>query len=170
MKDFGNDAVVAADLKPQMEGIDCKQYKLDVTDFKTYNEIVEKEKITYIVHYAAILSSLGEINPDLALSVNFYGFFNAINIAREHKCQIMSPSSIAAYGGPNFSKDKTPLVSVMEPETMYGVSKVSGELLGAYYNKKFGLDFRGVRYPGIISSAKYDFNGTTDFPTRKYFL
>jgi len=102
IKEFGNDSIVAADMKGETKALDCKQYTLNVTDFDTYKSIVEKEKITYIVHYAAILSSAGEKNPDLARKVNFDGFFHALDLAREYKCQIFAPSSIAAFGGDNF--------------------------------------------------------------------
>lgn len=115
IQEFGNDSVVVADSKPASNVYDCKQYTLDVTDFKTYREIVEKEKITYIVHYAAILSSAGEMNPDLARRVNFDGFAHACDIAREFNTVLFSPSSIAAYGGSHFNKDKTPLNSIMQP-------------------------------------------------------
>ena len=86
MKQFGNDSVVVADTKQPLPDIDCKQYTLDVCDYKNYRNIVEKEKIDYIIHFAAILSSSGEKNPDLALKVNFHGFFHALDVAREFKC------------------------------------------------------------------------------------
>jgi nucleoside-diphosphate-sugar epimerase len=88
---------------------------------------VKGNNIQYIVHLAAILSAFGEKHPDLALKVNVDGFINALNIAREEKCNIFSPSTIAVYGGKHFSRDKTPLDSVLQPSTMYGVSKVLNE-------------------------------------------
>ena len=78
------------------------------------------------------------------------------------------PSTIAVFGGENFPKHNTPADTILQPETIYGVTKVFSEMMGTYYHNKFGLDFRSIRYPGIISSAKYDFNGTTDYSTGKF--
>ena len=117
------------------------------------------------MHLAAILSAAGERDPDKALKVNAYGAIGALNIAREYICQLYVPSSIAVFGGDIYRKDKTPVDSILEPTTMYGISKVFTELLGTYYFNKFGVDFRSIRYPGIISSEKYDFNGTTMYAT-----
>ena len=94
---------------------------------------------------------------------------NALNIAREYGCQIFVPSSIAVFGGNHFNKENTPLNCILQPTTIYGVTKVHNELVGTYYYNKFGVDFRSVRYPGIISSEKYDFNGTTDYSTEIFF-
>ena len=138
-----------------------------MTDAKRYEYLVKTYKIDYIVHFAAILSALGERHPDRALSVNINGTVNAMNLARDNKCKIFIPSTIGAFGGPNFAKDMTPVDVILQPETMYGVTKVFGELLGTYYHKKFGVDYRALRYPGVISSEKYEFNGTTDYSTGK---
>ena len=105
--------------------------------------------------------------PDRATQVNVNGAINALNISRDHKCQLFMPSTIAVFGGENFPKDNTPCDTILQPETIYGVTKVFSEMMGTYYHKKFGLDFRSIRYPGIISSAKYEFNGTTDYSTGK---
>lgn len=80
------------------------------------------------------------------------------------------PSSIAVFGGEHFQKDNTPDDEILQPTTIYGVSKVFNELLGNYYKNKFGVDFRSLRYPGVISSAKFAFNGTTDYSTGKFFI
>ena len=134
-----------------------------------YQRIVEENKIDYIVHLAAILSALGERFPDRATSVNVYGCVNALNIAREKKCTIFVPSTIAVFGGNHFPKVQTPVDTVLQPETIYGISKVFNEQIGTYYHNKFGVDFRSIRYPGVISSEKYDFNGTTDYSTEIFF-
>ncbi len=160
--------MIAADLVDHDADIPCKYYKLDVTDKETYEDIVQENKVDYILHLAAILSSLGEQHPTLAYDVNVTGATNALNIARDHDCQIFIPSSIAAFGGPNFPKLNTPDDTVLQPTTIYGVSKVFNELLGQYYFDKFGVDFRSLRYPGVISSEKFAFNGTTDYSTGKY--
>lgn len=101
----------------------------------------------------------------MALKVNGEGFINALNLAREYKCQIFSPSSIAAHGGNKFPKDNTPVDTILQPTTVYGVTKVFNELLGNYYNLKFGVDFRCLRYPGVVSSVKFGFNGSACWTT-----
>lgn len=122
------------------------------------------------MHLAAILSAMGEKQPELAEKVNVYGFLNGLNLAREHKCTMFSPSSIASYGGEHFPKDNTPEDTILQPTTIYGVTKVFNEMIGDYYNKKFGVDFRGIKYPGVISSEKYAFNGTACYSTRRFIL
>jgi threonine 3-dehydrogenase len=131
---------------------------------------VKEHKIDYIVHLASILSALGERFPDRATSVNVYGTVNALNIARDLKCKIFIPSTIAVFGGTKFPKIKTPVDTILQPETIYGITKVFGENIGIYYNRKYGVDFRSIRYPGVISSEKYDFNGTTDYSTGLLYL
>lgn len=122
------------------------------------------------MHLAAILSALGERFPDKAISVNAQGCINALNIARDHKCKIYVPSTIAVFGGTKFPKINTPVDTILQPETIYGITKVFNENIGTYYNRKYGVDFRSIRYPGIISSEKYDFNGTTDYSTGNIYL
>ena len=119
------------------------------------------------MHLAAILSASGELYPDKALEVNVNGAITAMNLAREFNAQLFLPSTIAVFGGEKFQKDHTPVDSILQPTTMYGVSKVFNEQLGTYYNKKFGVDFRCIRYPGVISSEKYAFNGTAMYSTCK---
>jgi len=97
------------------------------------------------------------------------GAANALNIAKDNNCQLFMPSSIAVFGGDNFQKHNTPNDSILQPKTIYGVTKVFNEGLGEYYQNKYGLDFRSIRYPGVISSAKYAFNGTTDYSTEIFF-
>jgi nucleoside-diphosphate-sugar epimerase len=122
---------------------------------------------------ASILSALGERFPDMATNVNVYGTVNALNIARDLKCRIFIPSTIAVFGGSKFPKIKTPVETILQPETIYGITKVFGENIGTYYQRKYGVDFRAIRYPGVISSEKYEFNGTTDYSTcmiRYFFI
>jgi len=147
----------------------CVVETLDVCDFKNYDRLVKENKIDYIIHLASILSAMGEKYPDRATDVNVNGAINGFNIARDNKCQIFMPSTIAVFGGDLFPKQNTPVDTILQPETIYGVTKVFSEMMGSYYFKKFGLDFRSIRYPGIISSAKYDFNGTTDYSTEIFF-
>lgn len=167
--EVGKDNVVAADISDKKVALPCRYEQLDVTDFARYDQIVREHKIDYIVHLAAILSALGERFPDRATSVNVTGCINALNIAREHKSLIFVPSTIAVFGGNHFPKVNTPVDTVLQPETIYGISKVFNEMIGTYYHNKFGVDFRSIRYPGVISSEKYDFNGTTDYSTEIFF-
>ena len=165
----GKDNVIAADISDKKVALPCRYEQLDVTDFKRYDEIIAEHKVDYIVHLASILSALGERFPDRATSVNVTGTINALNIARDRKCRIYIPSTIAVFGGNHFPKDQTPVDTVLQPETIYGITKVFGENIGTYYHRKFGVDFRSIRYPGVISSEKYDFNGTTDYSTENFF-
>lgn len=167
-KEVGRDNVVAADLSDKAVDLPCRVERLDVSDLNRYETLVKENKINYIVHLASILSALGERFPDTATNVNITGYLNGLNLARDYKCSMFCPSSIAVFGGENFPKINTPDDTVLQPETIYGVSKVFNELMGDYYNRKFGLDYRGIRYPGVISSEKYAFNGTTDYSTCKF--
>ena len=161
--------VDSVDISDKKVALPCRYEQLDVTDFKRYDEIIAEHKVDYIVHLASILSALGERFPDRATSVNVTGTINALNIARDRKCRIYIPSTIAVFGGNHFPKDQTPVDTVLQPETIYGITKVFGENIGTYYHRKFGVDFRSIRYPGVISSEKYDFNGTTDYSTEIFF-
>ena len=137
----------------------CRFEKLDVTDGEKYRKYVHESNSDTIVHLAAILSALGEKNPQKALDINIKSTMHAIYIANDHKCRLFYPSSIASFGG-KFRKQMTPVDEAQHPQTVYGISKVFGEQLGAYYNRKYGLDFRGLRYPTVISSEKFNFSGS----------
>ena len=119
--------MIATDLGNAKVEFPCKYTSLDICDEAHYKELVKEHKIDYIVHLAAILSATGELYPDKALKVNVDGAISALNIARENKCQIFLPSTIAAFGGDKFKKDMTPVDSILQPTTMYGVSKVFNE-------------------------------------------
>lgn len=142
---------------------------IDVTRRETIEEVVERYNIDTIFHLAALLSAVGEQNPQLCWDVNVNGLHNVLEIARERNlCRVFCPSSIAVFG-PETPGDHTPQETVMLPKTMYGVTKVSGELLCNYYVQKYGLDVRGVRYPGIISSETLPGGGTTDYAVAIYY-
>ncbi|MBN1151021.1 L-threonine 3-dehydrogenase [candidate division WOR-3 bacterium] len=142
--------------------------KVDCRDYKALTEIVEKHKIEVIYHLAAILSATGEQNPQLAWDINMNGLYNVLEIAREKKCAVFVPSSIAAFG-PETPKDKTPQDTIQRVSTMYGVTKVAGELLSDYYFNRFGVDTRGLRYPGIISYETPPGGGTTDYAVEIFY-
>ncbi len=131
--------------------------------------LVKRYRIDTIYHMAAILSATGEEKPRLAWSVNIGGLYNVLEVAAELGVpRIYHPSSIAAFG-PETPKEHTPQETVLRPTTMYGVTKVAGELLGAYYHRRFGLDVRGIRYPGVISSETLPGGGTTDYAVAIFY-
>lgn len=137
--------------------------KIDVTKKDNVEGVVKEYGIDTIYHMAAILSVAGEENPWLAWDVNVNGTYNVLEVARENGLdRVFVPSSIAAFG-PETPRDRTPQDTILKPRTMYGLTKVSGELLSNYYFEKFGLDVRGVRYPGIISYKTPPGGGTTDY-------
>lgn len=167
---YGNDKVVMSDIKiPQNEILKSGPFEsLDVTDIYKIKEIVKKYKIKVIYHLAAILSATGEKNQHLAWNVNINGLYNILEVAREYKCSVFIPSSIAVFG-PETPKDNTPQDTIQRPTSIYGITKVTGELLADYYFKKFGVDTRGVRYPGIISYLTPPGGGTTDYAVEIFY-
>jgi len=143
--------------------------RLDVTDRARLEEVVDKYRIDTIFHMAAILSAVGEKKPNLAWHVNIDGLYNVLEVARtQEMTRVFVPSSIAVFG-PETPRDPAPQETVLRPTTMYGVTKVAGELLGNYYVRRFGLDVRGVRYPGIISSETLPGGGTTDYAVEVFY-
>jgi nucleoside-diphosphate-sugar epimerase len=143
--------------------------KLDVTDGAAVEQCLERHGIDTIYHLAAILSAVGEQRPQTAWQVNMGGLYNVLEAAR--RCgvrRVFWPSSIAAFG-PETPPLDTPQDTVMRPTTIYGVSKVAGELLCDYYFHRYGLDVRGVRYPGVISSGAQPGGGTTDYAVEMFY-
>ncbi len=168
---YGNDNVIASDLKTQPNGklLDSGPFEsFDCTNADALSAIVRKYKIETIYHLAAILSAVAENNPGLAWNVNINGLYNVLEVAREFDCAVFIPSSIGAFG-PSTPVDNTPQDTIQRPNTMYGVTKVTGELLCDYYYKRFGVDTRGVRYPGIISNETLPGGGTTDYAVEIYY-
>ncbi|MBW2701577.1 MAG: L-threonine 3-dehydrogenase [Deltaproteobacteria bacterium] len=168
---YGADNVVACGRKtaPSAELKDSGPFEFaDCTDMEKMTEVVKKYKIDTIHHLAAILSAVAEAKPQLAWNVNINGLYNVLELAREHKCAVFTPSSIGAFG-PSTPLDDTPQDTVQRPNTMYGVTKVAGELLCDYYFKRYGVDTRGVRYPGIISNVTLPGGGTTDYAVAIYY-
>jgi nucleoside-diphosphate-sugar epimerase len=142
---------------------------IDVTRRETLEEVVGKYEIDTIYHMAAILSAIGEEKPLLAWDVNINGLHNVLEVTRERELvRVFCPSSIAVFG-PETPQDNTPQETILRPRTMYGVSKVAGELLCDYYVQRFGVDVRGVRYPGIISNETLPGGGTTDYAVEIHY-
>ncbi|HEB84345.1 MAG TPA: NAD-dependent epimerase/dehydratase family protein [Bacteroidetes bacterium] len=169
---YGGANVVAVDLltNPEPELRETGPYEtLDITEGNHFAQIANRYDIDAIYHLAAILSAVGERKPDLAWDVNMHGLKNVLDIARDREMSlVMVPSSIAVFG-PNTPKENTPQETVLRPNSMYGVTKVAGELLCDYYYHKWGLDVRGVRYPGLISYKTLPGGGTTDYAVAIYY-
>ena len=123
---------------------------VDANNKARLSQIVKKEEITHIIHNAAFLSAAAERNPIPALELNTVGLHNVLEVAKDNNCSVFIPSSIAAFG-PTTPLDLTPDVTIQRPTTIYGIGKVYAEHMGEYYAYKHGLDFRSLRYPGIIS-------------------
>ncbi|UKN00910.1 NAD-dependent epimerase/dehydratase family protein [Paracrocinitomix mangrovi] len=160
---FGNDAVVASDIK-EVSNDDSGPFEvLDVMDMEKLTAIVDKHGINEIYLLAALLSATAEKNPKFAWDLNMIGLFNVLNLAKEGKInKVFWPSSIAVFG-PSTPKHNTPQFTIMEPTTVYGISKLAGERWCEYYAKNYNVDVRSIRYPGLISYASLPGGGTTDY-------
>lgn len=168
---YGTENVVATDIrKPDDSKVvnDGLFEVLDVTDSERMRALVEEYEVDTFIHLAALLSAVAEAKPQLAWTLNMGGLVNALEVAREFDLKFFTPSSIGAFG-PQTPKNQTPQVTVQRPTTMYGVTKVSGELLGDYYYQKFGVDTRSVRFPGLISYDTLPGGGTTDYAVDIYY-
>ncbi|MFH1100783.1 MAG: NAD-dependent epimerase/dehydratase family protein [Methanobacteriota archaeon] len=171
-KKFGNDNVLATGrkTKPSDTLLNSGPFEfIDIGNRETIEKVVKEYNIDTIYNMAAILSAVGEEKPLICWDVNINGLYNVLEVAHEHEMtRVFVPSSIAVFG-PETPRDDTPQETVLKPKTMYGVTKVSGELLGDYYCKRFSLDVRGVRYPGIISSETLPGGGTTDYAVEIFY-
>ena len=141
---------------------------VDITNEQQIAETVSKYEIDTIYNLAALLSAVAEAKPQLAWKIGMGGLFNVLEVAREMNCAVFTPSSIGVFGN-NTPKDKTPQDTIRNPRTMYGVTKVSGELLSDYYFMRFGVDTRSVRFPGLISNLTPPGGGTTDYAVDIYY-
>ena len=171
-KKYGGDNVVAAGhkTKPSDALLNSGPFEfIDTINRKTVEAVIEKYSIDTVYHLVTILSAVGEQNPELCWNTNMYSLYNILEIAKEYKLtRVFCPSSIAVFG-PKTPRDNTPQDTILCPGTMYGITKVSGELLCDYYFKRFGVDVRGIRYPGIISSETLPGGGTTDYAVAIFY-
>jgi nucleoside-diphosphate-sugar epimerase len=162
---YGAENVVAAGHRRELSG-DLTQTgpycRLDVRDAAALDAVISEQRITVIYHLAALLSAVAEEQPLLAWDINMNGLINVLESARKHRCQVFFPSSIAAFG-PGTPTFDTPQDTVQHPATIYGITKVTGELLCDYYAHRYGIDVRGLRYPGLISNQVLPGGGTTDY-------
>lgn len=168
---YGEDNVIAADLKDEavakLSEI-SRAIKLDALDFNAFGQAVKENEIDSIFNLVALLSATGEKNPELAWKINMGALLNSLTLAKEFNTSVFTPSSIGAFGA-STPHDNTPQDTVMRPSTIYGVCKVTGELLSDYYHTRFGVDARSVRFPGIISNGCLPGGGTTDYAVEVFY-
>ena len=161
---YGTDQVIASDIRMPVEQTSTSgpfEY-VDCTRLRQVQDVVRRYDIGTIYHLASLLSAVAEAKPQVAWDINMGGLYRILEVARQHRCAVFVPSSIGAFG-PTTPRDQTPQDTVQRPTTMYGVSKVAGELLCDYYALRFGLDTRGLRLPGLISYVAPPGGGTTDY-------
>jgi len=168
---YGNDTIIATGhtSKPSEKLLNSGPFQyINCLDITTVEEVVKENNVNTIYHLAALLSVVAEERPQLAWDVNMNGLYNVLEVAREHNCAVFTPSSIGAFGL-STPLDNTPQDTIQRPNTMYGVTKVAGELLCDYYYNRFGVDTRGLRYPGIISYETLPGGGTTDYAVEIFY-
>uniref|UniRef100_A0A0X3P6T6 L-threonine 3-dehydrogenase, mitochondrial n=1 Tax=Schistocephalus solidus TaxID=70667 RepID=A0A0X3P6T6_SCHSO len=161
---FGKDSVLLTDIKkpdPSVKDLGAFEFA-DILDTNLLRELIVEHKITWLYHFSALLSAIGEQNTPLATKVNIEGVHNILSVAREYNLRLFIPSTIGAFG-PNSPRNPTPDDCIQQPNTIYGVSKVHAELFGMYLNHRYGLDFRSLRLPGVISADVEPGGGTTDY-------
>ncbi|MFX1488914.1 MAG: NAD-dependent epimerase/dehydratase family protein, partial [Promethearchaeota archaeon] len=169
---YGNDNVIATGRKtplPDLIKNSGPVIYLDALERNKLSEVLYEYEIDTIFHMASILSATGEKIPQTAWNININGLINVLEASRSYNLdRIIWPSSIAAFG-PTTPKENTPNITVLQPTTMYGITKVAGELLAEYYYKKYNLDVRSMRLPGIISSETLPGGGTTDYAVEIFY-
>ncbi len=167
---YGADQVVASDIRVPPAGSDPDGpfAVLDVTNFRQLQDLVRRHEVGTVYHLAALLSATAEERPHVAWEINMGGLYKVLEVARENHCALFHPSSIAAFG-PGTPRRETPQDTLQRPNTIYGVTKVAGELLADYYAHRFGLDVRGVRFPGLISHVAPPGGGTTDYAVAIFY-
>lgn len=166
----GRDRVIASDIRraPGAADLDAPFEYVDCTHLREVEGVVRRHNINLIYHLAGILSAVAEETPRVAWDVNLGGLYRVLEVARENGAALFFPSSIGAFG-PNTPRDRTPQDTLQRPGTIYGVTKVSGELLCDYYAKRFGVDTRGLRLPGILSHVARPGGGTTDYAVEIFY-
>jgi nucleoside-diphosphate-sugar epimerase len=167
-KKYGIENVISLGHTNKREGFSGIVESGDVTNSEALEAIIKKYYINEIYHLAGLLSVGSEKNPNLAWDVNLGGLKNVLDLAVQYKCKVFWPSSIAAFG-PTTPRDNTPQHTILEPTTMYGVNKVSGELLCQYYFLKYAVDVRSLRYPGLIAYKAPPGDGTTEYSVHIFY-
>ncbi len=165
---YGIDQIIATDLKDKEDSVGIFEF-MDVLNVDRVERIIEKYEVTQIYHLAALLSSRGEDNPALTWKINLDAYLSILHLAHKHKIEkIFFPSTIGVYG-PTTPRHNTPQNTSFIPGTVYGISKITGELWSQYYRNRFGMDIRGIRYPGVISYSHLPVGGTTDYAVEIFF-
>jgi nucleoside-diphosphate-sugar epimerase len=167
-KEFGKENIVALGHQHIDSNFDGILEKADSRDKKSISDIIKKHNIGTIYHLVSLLSAKGEIDPFLTWDININGLKNILDLGIENNLKIFWPSSIAVFG-PTTPRNNTPQNTILEPTTMYGVTKLAGEGLCRYYHKKYKLDIRSIRYPGIISWKTPPGGGTTDYAVAIFY-
>lgn len=167
-KKYGKENVIAGGHKNIPENFDGMVETADVTDVSQIKSLIEKYQITDIFHLSGLLSVASENDPETAWEVNLGGLKNILDLSKKHNIKLFWPSSIAAFG-PTTPRDNTPQHTIMEPTTIYGVTKVAGENLCHYYNVRYNVDVRSLRYPGIISWKTPPSQGTTEYTVAMFY-
>lgn len=167
---YGKGNVIVSDISTPNEkflekGIEYKY--CDILDLNGIKKIIANDKVDWIIHFSALLSAIGEQNVALALRINIDGMQNVLEVGKQFNCKVFIPSTIGAFG-PESPRDPTPDLTIQRPKTIYGVSKVYAELLGEYYSHRYNLDFRCLRFPGIISATEPG-GGTTDYAVKVFY-
>jgi nucleoside-diphosphate-sugar epimerase len=174
---YGDEHVVASDIRMPPRGSlgaspstwDSGPFEfLDCTNRHQVQEVLHRHRVDTIYHLAALLSATSEEKPHVAWDINMGGLYGVLEVARQNRCAVFFPSSIGAFG-PTTPPDSTPQDTIQRPTTMYGVTKVAGELLCDYYHRRFGVDTRGLRFPGLISYAALPGGGTTDYAVEIFY-
>jgi len=168
---YGADRVIASDIRMSHRYLADHTHKheqLDCCDMQQVQEVTRRNDIKTIFHLAALLSAVAEEKPQVAWKINMDGLYNVLEVARQFNCALFFPSSIGAFGV-STPAEQTPQVTVQRPNSMYGVTKVSGELLCDYYASRFDVDTRGIRLPGLISSGAPPGGGTTDYAVEIFY-
>lgn len=167
-KKYGRENIIATAHKNIPNDFEGTIEKVEINDLPKLESIIKKHNIGEIYHLVSLLSVGGEAQPDVCWQVNMGGLKNVLDLARKYKLKVFWPSSIAAFG-PTTPKDNTPQRTILEPTTMYGVTKVAGELLCQYYFLKYGVDVRSVRYPGIIGWKTPPSSGTSEYSIAMFY-
>ncbi|KAL8558572.1 hypothetical protein ACOMHN_032505 [Nucella lapillus] len=161
---YGRENVIMSDIcRPSRQVLENGPFLFaDVMNFDSLKEMVVNYEIDWLIHFSAMLSAIGEQNVPKAMQINIQGVHNVLEVSNIYGLKLFIPSTIGAFG-PDSPRNPTPDLTIQRPRTIYGVSKVHAELMGEYYHTRFGMDFRSLRYPGVISSDSVPGGGTTDY-------
>ncbi len=167
---FGQQQVIASDIRmpPRGEAADGPFEFVDCTNLRQLHEVVRRHNVGTVYHLAALLSAVAEEKPQIAWDINMGGLYRVLEMARQTRCAVFHPSSIGAFGA-STPAEATPQDTIQRPSTMYGVTKVAGELLCDYYHLRFQVDTRGIRFPGLISHVALPGGGTTDYAVEIFY-